>query len=154
MGEMNMKRWIAFAWTIWFAVGAVAAILMMNLLPLHGFEASSLPIALQELYRRDPSETIPKIAFYYVIIWFTYLLVCCVLSFRGAILPTAIALGADLMFALGFILYELIAGDARFAEYIPYWIGGFVLRLLYLIGGLAYFRFEQWAEQEVQKTGQ
>lgn len=141
-----MKRSDAVCWSVLFTVNAIIAPFISSAVPLYSYASSSVIQAVQMAFHFEDAgqEFFAQLVRLYVIAWFIYLLVCCVLSFWGIVKPMVAALGADLVFAAVFILYEVITAKPDLAEYVQYWSIGAFFRLLFLIGSLWYI----WSERK------
>ena len=113
-----MKRSDAVFWSMLFTVNAIMGPFILSVVPLYSYASSSLIQAVQMTFHFADAgqEIFAQLVRLYVIAWFIYLLVCCVLSFWRIVKPMVVALGVDLLFAVVFILYEVITAKPDLAE--------------------------------------
>lgn len=130
-----MGRHESFWWTIVFTLNVVIGILCLPIVPEYAMGSSSVMHAFL-LMAGIGNGSWAGIILIYEIAWMIYLLCCCIFSFKGAVMPTVVALSMDLAVSFICILFEAVYA-VNVSKWWPphYWgeIIGFVFRLLYLI---------------------
>ena len=132
-----MKCRSAFVWSLALTIMAVLGILCLPA-PLYAFGASSIVHAIYLIVGMD-NRIFACIMLLYIAVWSVYLLVSCVLSYRGAVRPIIIAAGADLLVSAAYILYILCAAVDTPSYFLCDLIG-FAIRILSTIWALMHTR--------------